>query len=124
MMISQDGELVTDFGTDGFIELGSFTGNFIDLEIDNENNKLYVCGTLDIEEGSILAKYNLPDGSPDKEYSEDGVLVFSEESGVNIRSIVLDTSENTLALFGNYLPSVEDDDFLPYGSTQQMLHRM
>lgn len=109
-MISQDGELVTDFGTDGFIELGSFTGNFIDLEIDNENNKLYVCGILGIEEGSILAKYNLPDGSPDTEYSEDGVLVFSEEGGAIIRSIVLDTSENTLALFGNYLPSVEDDD--------------
>jgi uncharacterized delta-60 repeat protein len=115
IMISEDGSLVPEFGTDGVTSLSASRGTFKSLSVDNENNVLYASGFVTEGAGTIIAKYNLPDGTPATAFGTDGYLVYPPLvfPGAALAQ-VLDKSDNTLTLFGSYKHTVGDHDMFAY----------
>lgn len=116
IMISDEGAFMSSFGIDGFLELPDHrNGMFTDIAIDDENNNLYAGGFI-FEGGSFLAKFDLPDGSPDSDFGEDGTLNFTPDDGFEgeVNTIVFDKEDNTLAAFGYYPHPAGDNDIFAY----------
>jgi len=115
LMIDQTGEPVSSFGHAGMYTLTSVMGAFSDLVIDRETNQMYVSGGSfsSPDCGAFLVKYELPDGYRNSDFGVDGILCFSEESGINgnIKSIVYEGNSHTLTAFGNILQEVDSDIF-------------
>jgi uncharacterized delta-60 repeat protein len=117
LLIDQTGEPVTSFGHEGMYTLTSIKGSFSELVIDRESMQMYVGGgsfsSPDCE--AFLVKYEIPDGYRNSDFGEDGILCFSQESGIigYIKAIVYEGNSHTLTAFGN-MQQEDDTDIFAY----------
>ncbi len=109
IMINSEGEKLPG----GFITTNH--GRFVDMAVDNVNMDMYIAANL-YEGGALLLKMNLPGGTPDTDFGDDGILSFTSAEGFEgtIKSLVLDMSDTTLTAFGDYPHPAGDQDIFAY----------
>lgn len=116
IMLDEDGELVTSFGTGGVVMVTSVNAVFYDIVVDNENNCLYACGYTTELAGTVIAKYDLTDGSLVTDFGIGGGLVYTEDNGFRgyAYSIVHDQENELVTVFGQYYSNESDYDIYAF----------
>jgi hypothetical protein len=115
-MLDEDGELVSSFGTGGVVMETAVNALFYDIAIDNENSCLYACGYTTELAGTVIAKYDLTDGSPVTDFGICGGLIYTEDNGFPgyAYAIVHDQVNDLLTVFGEYYCNESDYDIYAY----------
>ncbi len=117
MMIDDEGSLVSGFGTDGIVLVTDDEGRFYDMAVDEESHYLYACGRISGgTAGPILARFDLPDGELSTGFGTGGILQYTTgpEAGCYFNAMVYDGTDNTIALFGDYVDEAWDSDIFAH----------
>lgn len=116
LMIDNTGVSETSFGTDGIVEFNDHRARIPDLVVNSENNYLFACGYAQEGSGTVILKYILPNGTPDIDFGEDGILIDTASEGYNAQTFAatIDIKNNTLTVFGKYEHADGDFDMFAY----------
>jgi len=103
LMLNDEGGVEDEFGNHGIVNLETGgEGTFSRIDIDSENHCLYACAYY--SDGSIIAKYHLPDGELCPEFGNSGILIYGPSEGFSgkVNAINHDSEEGRIVLFGEY----------------------
>jgi hypothetical protein len=85
------------------------------MDMDSENDCLYSCA--EHNEGSVIAKYSLPDGELCSEFGDNGMLRYGASQGFSgkVNTIIYDPVNERVVVFGEYNHVDGDKDIFAYG---------
>jgi len=110
LMLDQDGNPVSGFGSDGLYQLSANDGEFLDIVIDPSNDCFYACGYEWLSPESFISKHTLSTGDLITAFDTDGLFVFTGPSShMRTESLLLNEAGNKVTAFG-YFWNLEDDD--------------
>lgn len=115
VVLNDEGEVDHTFGDHGIIELETEgEGTFTRIDIDSENSCLYACAYY--SEGAIITKHQFPGGELCPDFGDDGILIYGLSEGFSgkVNTIIHDTENNRIVLFGEYNHVEGDKDIFAY----------
>lgn len=113
LVLDQDGDAVTTFGTDGYYEFTGTTGIMTKLVIDTEEEVIYTCGTNILGFDAFISKHNLNDGSLVTSFNSNGYVLlepFGDAIQFSARGLAFNSVGEDIAVFGDFYHSAGDID--------------
>jgi uncharacterized delta-60 repeat protein len=113
LMLDQNGNAVSSFGTDGLYEFAGSTGLMLKLEVDSEEDCIYACGEDVFSSNAFVSKHNLSDGSLMLSFNGTGYLLiepFGDALEFNAYGLALNKESEKLAVFGSLYHTDSDLD--------------
>ncbi len=104
LMLDQNGNAVSSFGTDGLYEFTGSTGIMLKLEVDSDEEYIYTCGEDVFSSNAFVSKHHLSDGSLVLSFNSTGYLLiepFGDALEFNAFGLVLNKENEKLAVFGS-----------------------
>lgn len=104
LMLDQNGNAVSSFGTDGLYEFTGSTGIMLKLVVDSDEECIYTCGEDVFSSNAFVSKHHLSDGSLVLSFNGIGYLLiepFGDALEFNAYGLVLNKESEKLAVFGS-----------------------
>lgn len=111
IMLNQDGDLVSAFGTGGLYQMTEHDGEFLDIIIDPLNDCFYGCGYEWLSPDAFVSKHQISTGTLIEEFGTNGLFTFAGlSSHIRPETLLMNEAGNLITAFGYLLHPDDDND--------------